>query len=78
MCFRVVRMRGGWRKMMKDIYDWVEEMGRAGCVRRCPKCNETDVKFATHNDCGFFETSSRLGESLEQLVKHWYQQRGTP
>lgn len=68
--------------LQQDLYDLLEEAeGKQGLVRRCPRCSETDVKYALHsgcklsvqcNDCKCFDWGFDRGADLERMVNEWH------
>ena len=67
-----------------NIYDYLDAASYNGWKRRCPKCGETDVKFAIHtkaiagcevsvrcNDCGHEESGDM--PDTERLVRAWHE-----
>lgn len=67
-----------------NLYDWLDAAAYAGWKRRCPKCGETDVKFAIHsrdvvgcdlsarcNDCKHEQSADNA--DVENLVRDWHE-----
>lgn len=70
-----------------DLYDWIDVMEHNRAKRRCPKCGETDVKFAIHsrggimsshfsvlcNDCRHSDEGENRGADVERIVREWHE-----
>lgn len=81
VCYRPKTETREW-----DVYDWLEVAATKEWARRCPKCGEKDVKYATHitpagstlsvccNDCKYCNTDGGRGADVERIVREWHEQ----
>lgn len=72
-----------------DIYDWLHFADAHGWHRRCPKCGDEDVKYATHskeivfcelsvrcNACRHEDSGDNSGADVERMICEWHERGG--